>query len=32
MLLLYLKIRHVFKSCNTYLKPERFRNDQKRYH
>ena len=20
----YLKIRHIFKSCNTYLKPERF--------
>ena len=20
----YLKIRHIFKSCNTFLKPERF--------
>ena len=22
--LFYLKIRHIFKSCNIYLKPERF--------
>ena len=23
--MIYLKIRHIFKSCNIYLKPERFR-------
>ena len=22
--MIYLKIRHIFKSCNIYLKPERF--------
>ena len=23
--MIYLKIRHIFKTCNIYLKPERFR-------
>ena len=26
--LFYLKIRHIFKSCNIYLKPERFRKSK----
>ena len=26
--MIYLKIRHIFKSCNIYLKPERFRKSK----
>ena len=26
--MIYLKIRHIFKSCNTYLKLERFRKSK----
>ena len=29
--LFYLKIRHIFKSCNIYLKPERFVNESLHY-
>ena len=26
--MIYLKIRYIFKSCNIYLKPERFRKSK----
>ena len=26
--MIYLKIRHIFKSCNIYSKPERFRKSK----
>ena len=26
--MIYLKIRHIFKSCNIVLKPERFRKSK----
>ena len=26
--IIYLKTRHIFKSCNIYLKPERFRKSK----
>ena len=26
--MIYLKIRHIFKSCNIYLKPESFRKSK----
>ena len=26
--IIYLKTRHIFKSCNIYLKPERYRKSK----
>ena len=26
--MIYLKMRHIFKSCNIYLKPKRFRKSK----